>query len=317
MVLEAQGLKVSKLRIVFMGTPHFAVPCLEALAKEFTLEAVVTVPDKKQGRGRQLKASPVKEKAQELAIEVLQPESLKDDAFINRLKEINPDIICVVAFRILPKEVYTIAKIASFNIHGSLLPKYRGAAPINWAIINGDKKTGLTSFILKEKVDTGSILLKKEIEIWENMTAGDLHDKMMPIAANLAVDTVNLIEKGDFVPLEQDDSLASAAPKIFREDCRIDWTKNQSEVINFIHGVSPIPGAWTLLGDKVLKIYRVEKAENFDSEEGKILIDRKSFRVQTNDGAVRLKELQIEGKKKMSIEDFLIGNKIVNLDKLV
>ena len=184
------------------------------------------------------------------------PESLKNPDFIEQIKQIAPDIIVVIAFRILPKDVYTIAKIASFNIHGSLLPKYRGAAPINWAVINGEKTSGLTSFILQEKVDTGNVLIKKEIRLFDGITAGELHDLLMPIAADLSIETIDMLAKGNFQALPQDDTIATPAPKIFKQDCIIDWNKPAVNVRNFIHGLSPYPGAYTIMHGKHLKILK-------------------------------------------------------------
>lgn len=244
-----------------MGTPEFAVPTLEKINEIYGVKAVVTVPDKERGRGRKVSYSAVKEKAVELGIDVLQPEKLKDEDFIEKIKSYNPDIICVIAFRILPEEVYSIAKIASFNIHGSLLPKFRGAAPINRAIMAGEKKTGLTSFILKKIVDTGDILLKSEVDVTDNMTAGELHDLMMPLAAELSVKTIDLLKSGNYSPLMQNDEEASPAPKIFREECKLDISKNVLDGKNFIHSLSPYPAAFIEINDIEIKLLRVEISE--------------------------------------------------------
>ncbi len=295
--------------IVFMGTPEFSVPSLELLHKEFGVHAVVTVPDKPQGRGRKLHPSQIKQKAIELRIPVLQPEKLKDEAFISELRSYQPDIIVVIAFRILPVEVYTSAKIASFNIHASLLPKFRGAAPINWAIINGEKETGLTSFILQEKVDTGEMLLQKKFRIPENATAGDLYKLMSPLAAELAIDTCNLLLSGNYKPVKQDDTIATPAPKIFPEQCKIDWGQDAIKVKNFINGVSPEPGAWTFLDDKRIKILRAEFYDSKSVTSAQFEIINNKFIVQCNQGRISIKEIQLEGKKVMDIKDFLNGYK--------
>ena len=242
--------------IIFMGTPEFAVPTLEAIHKEFGVRAVVTVPDKPKGRGKKMLPSPVKLKALELGLPVLQPEKLKDESFYKELKQYNPDIMAVVAFRILPESIFEMANIGTFNIHGSLLPKYRGAAPINWAIINGDKESGLTSFLLKKIVDTGDMLLQNPVKIPEGSTAGDLHDMLMPVSAKLAVDTIKLLLDGDYQLMPQDNSKASPAPKIFREQCEINFAQHARDLRNYIHGVSPVPGAWTIWNGKRLKILR-------------------------------------------------------------
>lgn len=295
------------INIVFMGTPEFSVPSLERINEEFGVRAVVTVPDKPQGRGQKLQPSPVKLKAIELKIPVLQPESLKDENFIKELQSYEPDIIVVIAFKILPAAVYKSAKIASFNVHASLLPKYRGAAPINWAIINGEKITGLTTFILQDKVDTGDMLLQRKINIPENATAGDLYNLMMPLAADLAVETCQLLISGNYTPIKQDDSLASPAPKIFPEQCKIDWNQDAKKLKNFIHGVSPDPGAWTIFDGKRLKILRCIASEMKNDEAGTFAIVENKFLINCSSGSINIIELQIEGKKVMNIKDFLNG----------
>jgi methionyl-tRNA formyltransferase len=297
----------AKPNIIFMGTPEFAVPTLTKLNETFGVKAVVTVPDKPQGRGKKVLPCDVKIKAQELGISLLQPEKLKDEKFINELKTYEPDIMVVLAFRILPEEVFSISKIATFNIHASLLPKYRGAAPINWAIINGEKTTGLTSFILEKKVDTGNILLQKSIDIPEGATAGDLHDLMMPEAAQMAVDTCNLLLSGNYKLMKQDDSLASPAPKIFPEFCKISWNQHAEKVRNFIHGLSPFPGAWTIWNSERLKILRVEYSCCGKGESGFFSINDKEINVQCEKGIVTLREIQLPGKRPMKTEEFLRG----------
>lgn len=290
-----------------MGTPDFAVPTLERLHKEFGIKAVVTVEDKAQGRGRKEKPSPVKRKAEELGIKVLQPHSLKDETFLEDMKELKPDIICVIAFKILPESIYSLAKIASFNIHASLLPKYRGAAPINWAIINGDKKTGVSTFLLKKKVDTGDILAAREIEIPENATAGDMHDLLMSEAAEIAISTTRNLLEGDYSPIVQTDDEATPAPKIFREDCRIDFSRTAEDVKNFIHGMSPSPGAWTKLeSGKTLKILRAFPSEE-NIEEGAYAIVDGEFIIGCKASSLSVRQLQLEGRQAASASDFIRG----------
>jgi methionyl-tRNA formyltransferase len=295
------------VNIVFMGTPEFAVPTLEKLHSEFGVKAVVTIPDKPKGRGKQMQSSDVKLKALELGLPVLQPEKLKDESFINELKSYEPDIIVVLAFRILPEEVFKIARIATFNIHGSLLPAYRGAAPINWAIINGEKKTGLTSFILEKKVDTGNILFQKTVPITDNMTDGDLHDLLMPLAADMAVDTCNSLLSGEYQLLPQDDSKASPAPKIFPEMCEIKWNQHARELCYFINGMSPFPGAWTTWNGERLKIIRAAFSACSKGIPGEFSIAQNSFLVQCDKGIISILELQLPGKKIMKTVDFLRG----------
>ncbi len=292
--------------IIFMGTPDFAVPTMKAVNEKYGIKAVVTIPDKPKGRGQKLMPSPIKTAAIDIGLNILQPISLKDEDFINTLKELNPDIIVVVAFRILPKEVYSIAKIASFNIHGSILPKYRGAAPINYAILNGEKISGVTSFILQEKVDTGNILLKKEVSIPENSTAGDLHNLLVPLTVDCAIETIELLFSGEFTPLIQDDTQASPAPKIFKEHCKIDFNNSSDYLRRFVNHISPTPGAYTIFNNKVLKILRADFSEiNIDT--GSFLINNDGFYAGTTDFALKLLEIQVEGKNPIAVKDFLRG----------
>ncbi len=296
-----------KPNIVFMGTPEFAVPTLDKLHETFGVKAVVTVPDKPQGRGKKVMPSEIKIKALKLGIPLLQPDKLKDENFIKELKTYEPDIMVVLAFRILPEEVFSLSNIATYNIHGSLLPKYRGAAPINWAIMNGEKTTGLTSFILEKKVDTGNILLQKAIDIPEGATAGDLHDLMMPEAAQMAIDTCNLLHSGDYKLMKQDDTLASPAPKIFPEFCKISWNQHAQILRNFIHGLSPFPGAWTIWNGERLKILRVEFSACGKGVPGTYSINDNIMNVQCDKGIISLREIQLPGKRPMKIQDFLRG----------
>lgn len=299
-----------------MGTPEFAVPILEKVHSELGICAVVTVPDKLQGRGLKLQQSAVSIKATELGLPILKPEKLKDEDFISELRKFEPDIILVVAFRILPEEVFSLAKIGTFNIHASLLPRLRGAAPINWAIINGEKKTGLTTFLIDKKVDTGNLLLQEEFELPEHFTAGDLHDYMMPIAAELGVRTCELLITGNYEPKQQADSLATPAPKIFPEQAEIVWNNNSSEVRRFIHGFSPFPGARTKFEGRMMKILRVSDSDAIGIDSGEFKIGTGEFLVGCKDGTLSVQELQLEGKKAMKIMDFLNGYRGVKSGKI-
>jgi methionyl-tRNA formyltransferase len=307
------------MNIIFMGTPDFAAYALRAVHAQFPVCAVVTVPDKPKGRGLTLQSSPVKTVAQELGITtILQPESLKDAAFAEALAALKPDILVVIAFRILPREIYTLARLGAFNIHGSLLPKYRGAAPIHWTIVNGETESGVTAFLLADGVDTGAMLGRRTTSIPDGMTTGELHDVLMPLAAELAIQTCALLgsdnfANGVFKPLQQDSTTATKAPKIFRDDCRIDWNKSARAVRNFIHGMSPQPGAWTLLPDgKTLKILRCTFDDS--TEQTKPVntvcdysIVGEEWRVTCASGTVLLREVQPEGKRAMAVGEFLRG----------
>ena len=292
-----------------MGTPEFAVPSLKILLdNKYDILTVVTVPDRKKGRGLKTSVSDVKKFALEKDLKLLQPVSLKDEKFINEIKLLAPDLIIVVAFRILPKEIYTIPKYGSINLHGSLLPKYRGAAPINRAIINGDTETGVTTFFLKDKVDTGNIILQKKIKIGPDDNAGIIHDKLSITGADTVLQTVKLIEKGSIIEFTQDESLASPAPKIFRDDCRINWKMKSSEIHNFIRGLSPHPAAFTMLEKKTVKIFSSMLTHtNSESEPGTVIIDNKKLFVCTADNLIEILELQMEGKKRISALDFING----------
>lgn len=293
--------------IIFMGTPEFSVPALVQLHEKYGLKAVVTVPDKPKGRGKKLTFSPVKEKAIELGIKVFQPESLKDNTFLKDISQLDPDIFCVIAFRILPQALYEMPRIASFNIHGSLLPKYRGAAPINWAIINGENSTGLTSFVLQKQVDTGDILLKREVNIQKYETFGDLYSRLMPISAELSIETCELLISGEYTPIKQDDSQASPAPKIFRENLSINWNLEAKKIADFIHGVSPVPCAWTNWNDEKFKIFRVEVTNRSSLASGKFEIDKTGFYVGTSDYNLSLIEFQLPAKKSVKFNEFYRG----------
>ena len=294
-----------------MGTPEFAVPSLKILSRH-NISAVVTVPDKARGRGLKLSQSAVKKFALENGLNILQPEKLKDEMFVNQIKSLKPDLIVVVAFRLLPKEIYTIPQYSSINLHASLLPKYRGAAPISRAIINGEKETGVTTFFLKDKVDTGSIIMQNYCEITEEDDAGTLHDKLMELGALTVYSTVNIIEYSDGKPpvSAQDESQASSAPKIFKEDSRIDWNKPIEIVYNFIRGLSPNPAAFTVLNDKVIKIYKTRKSETGSQEKpGKFIVSGEKIFVSCAEGQLEILELQLESKKRMNSLEFINGNR--------
>ena len=300
-----------------MGTPDFAVAPLRKLVEnDFSVVGVITVADKPAGRGRKIRMSPVKVYAESKNIPVLQPTNLKDEYFIHELKNLNADLQIVVAFRMLPEVVWTMPPMGTFNLHASLLPNYRGAAPINWAIINGDIKTGVSTFFLQHEIDTGNILLQKEVDINESDNAGSLHDKLMVIGADLVKETVDKLIADDLDPIPQKELLASnsvlkEAPKLFKEDCRINFNSSTDEVYNFIRGLSPYPAAHTRIklesGDeKALKVFSVEKIA-IRGDVGEIRLVDDQLIAFTSDGALRIVELQMEGKKRMKSEDFLRG----------
>lgn len=301
------------LRIVYMGTPEFAVAALEALVEGgYNVVGVVTMPDKPVGRhGSVLQASPVKQYAVDKGLKVLQPERLKDESFLGELRALRADLQIVVAFRMLPEVVWSMPPLGTFNAHASLLPKYRGAAPINWAIIRGERETGMTTFMLKHEIDTGDIIQQVRVPIFEGDNAGTLHDRLMTLSASLVTETVDSLIEGTLVTHPQQDAEATDAPKIFRETCKIDWNRPTAEVHNFIRGLSPYPGAWTMLGDKVLKIFESTPHPGEHEAPGTLYSDGRSvLEFSAADGVIRVKTLQMEGKKRMSTEDFLRGTKL-------
>ena len=306
------------LRIIFMGTPEFAVASLDALVNAgCNIVGVITAPDKPAGRGLKLQESAVKKYAVEKGLRILQPEKLKNSQFLQELRSLNADIQIVVAFRMLPEAVWNMPPMGTINVHASLLPQYRGAAPINWAIINGEKETGVTTFKLKHEIDTGDILLQEKTPISENETAGELHDQLKESGAKVLVKTIQGLADGTLNETSQSEILNSKsemikhAPKIFTETCKIDWSKPINEVHNLIRGLSPFPGAFTYLNDKLLKIYRGEKEDKQSTiSEGQFETDNKTFlKFACNNGFILVKELQLEGKKRMNVEDFLRGHK--------
>lgn len=302
------------LRIIFLGTPDFAVASLEALIQnKYNVVAVVTAPDKPAGRGMQLKASAVKECAIEHNIPVLQPEKLKDPNFIEVLKSFHADVQIVVAFRMLPEVVWNMPPLGTINVHASLLPNYRGAAPINWAIINGEQETGVTTFRLKHEIDTGNILLQQKVAILPEDNIGTLYNKLMNEGAQLLIATLDGIIDNTIISLPQDENaMQHHAPKIFKEHCKIDFNKPAQEIHNIIRGLSPIPGAFTFLNEKTFKIYLSSfEIENHKLPIGSINSDNKTYlKFATINGWLYAKEVQLEGKKRMNIIDFLRGHKI-------
>jgi methionyl-tRNA formyltransferase len=303
------------MKIVFMGTPQFAIPSLSKLTQsQHRLEAVVTIPDKPQGRGQKLSESPVKNFAAGLGLKVLTPENLNEENFIRSLREINPDLIAVVAFRILPEEIFSLPPLGTINLHASLLPKFRGAAPINWAIINGETKTGLTTFYIRKKVDTGDMILQREIVIGPDETFGELSERMANFGAEMLIETIHQVEKGEVQLLKQDDSLASRAPKITPEHCRIDWSADARRIKNLIRGLSPHPGAYALFRGRILKIYKADAVGevihtgNFGEVGESDIPD--SVLIRTGRGLIKLLEVQPESKKKMSADEFQRGYRV-------
>lgn len=304
------------MKIGFMGTPEFAVPSLKAIVEsKYEVVAVVTNQDEPQGRGLKVFPPAIKTAALELGLRVLQVSSLKDQTFIDDMTVLSPDVIVVVAFRILPREIYSIPKLGTFNLHASLLPKYRGAAPINWAIINGEKETGVTTFFLDDKVDTGRVILQKKLQIGENETAGELSRRLSFLGAEAVVETLKKIQDGAVELMEQDNSQSTKAPKITKEDCLVHWSKSAIAVHNFIRGFSPEPGAYTFLGPKMMKIFKSKVQSSFVDNRGRmdpgtIRVNAGKLFVSCGEGFVEILELQLEGKKKLASEEFLRGARV-------
>jgi methionyl-tRNA formyltransferase len=304
------------VRIVFMGTPAFAVASLNELVEAgFNIVGVITAPDKPAGRGMELQQSEVKKYSIEKELKVLQPTKLKDEIFLEELRSLKADMQIVVAFRMLPEVVWNMPKMGTINLHGSLLPQYRGAAPINWVIINGEKTTGVTTFKLQHEIDTGDILMSELIDIDENETAGSLHDKMKIVGAKLLLKTVKLVSEEGLIVKPQSTMIANDeltlkhAPKIFTETCKIDWQNSGKSIIDLIRGLSPYPAAFSFMNEKKLKIFEANFIEETHTlKTGEIETDQKSFlRFACYDGFINVKDIQLEGKKRMQIEDFLRG----------
>ncbi len=306
---------MNTLRIIFMGTPEFAVPSLEILVQnKFNVVAVITAPDKPQGRGQKLTPSPVKECALKYNLPVLQPANLKSAEFQEELKSYQANLQIVVAFRMLPEVVWSMPAIGTFNLHASLLPQYRGAAPINWAIINGERETGVTTFFLKHEIDTGSIIFQEKETILETDDAGSLYERLMHKGANLVLKTVQAIEQGDYPSLPQSEATEiKHAPKIFKETCEINWNQPSKKIIDFVRGLSPYPAAWSKINDKVYKVFRCSLSNSQQStiDSQPWITDNKTFlTIKTTDGWVSIDEFQPEGKKRMNVSEFFRGNKL-------
>jgi len=320
---------MNDVRIVFMGTPDFAVGVLQSLIDhKFNVVGVITAPDKPKGRGQKMNQSAVKKFAIEKQLTLLQPTNLKSEDFLHALKKLEANLQIVVAFRMLPKVVWQLPTLGTFNLHASLLPDYRGAAPINWAIINGDTKTGVTTFFIDEKIDTGEIILQDEVEIDIKDSAGDLHDKLMKVGSKLVVDTVKLIQKGTVKTLKQShvkdlvvNDIEKSAPKIYKETCKIDWNLPIITIYNKIRGLSPYPTSWTII-DNInekfeAKIYFADKIiEDHPFSIGKIIASKSELKVAVKEGFIMIYEMQLPGKRKMKIKDLLNGFKFNENSKM-
>ena len=307
-----------ELNIVFMGTPEFAVTILEKLITEsYNIKAVITAPDRPAGRGRKLQGSAVKNCALQNELPILQPANLKDEEFIKELETFNADLFIVVAFRMLPKVVWSIPSMGTFNLHGSLLPQYRGAAPINWAVINGETETGVTTFFIDEKIDTGQTLISKRLSIGENETAGELHDRMMFLGAETVVDTVELIRLGKAAPKPQIEGGLKSAPKISKQDCLLDLNQPINNIHNFIRGMSPYPTAWIKLQhkatseQKTLKLFQTKILNNENHLSNQLKNDNKTLVLETTTGTLLINEIQLEGKKRLDATSFIAGFDVI------
>lgn len=305
---------MEKLRIVFMGTPEFAVGILDTIIKNnYEVVGVITAADKPAGRGQKLKYSAVKEYALENNLRLLQPTNLKDESFLEELKSLNANLQIVVAFRMLPKVVWEMPKLGTFNLHASLLPNYRGAAPINWAIINGETKTGVTTFFIDDKIDTGAMILSSETDIDPNENAGQLHDRLMNLGSTTVVETLAMIEKGNInTIIQKEDADIKTAYKLNKENCKIDWTKSALEINNLIRGLSPYPAAWSMFSDKNeewnVKIYESKIIiENHTHEVGSIICSKKEIKIAVKNGFIQISSLQFPGKKRMTASELLNG----------
>jgi len=316
--------KKEKLRIVFMGTPEFAVAILDKLVQnDYDIVGVITSPDKPAGRGRKMHESAIKIYAKEKGLNVLQPINLKDKGFLKELSELKANLQIVVAFRMLPRAVWEMPKYGTFNLHASLLPNYRGAAPINWAIINGEKETGVTTFFIDDKIDTGEMILQEKVVIETDETAGTLHDKLMHLGADLVLKTVEEIENGSVVRKKQQISKElKEAPKIQKDTCKVDWGKPLDQVYNHIRGLSPYPSAWTILlnGEEeiFLKIYEVSKEkEKHGLKNGQLIFNKKELKVAVKDGYINLLKIQLPGKRKMETKEVLNGLNLAKTASMV
>nr|WP_322626311.1 methionyl-tRNA formyltransferase [uncultured Flavobacterium sp.] len=310
---------MNKLKIVFMGTPEFAVGILDAIyQRNYDIVGVITAPDKPAGRGQKIKYSAVKEYALEKGLTLLQPTNLKDEAFLAELKALGANLQVVVAFRMLPEAVWKMPELGTFNLHASLLPQYRGAAPINWAVINGEERTGVTTFFIDEKIDTGAMILKEEIEIKPDETAGALHDRLMELGKDAVVKTLTLIEAGNVqTTIQPQNGDIKTAYKLNKDNCKIDWTRPGQEIYNQIRGLSPYPAAWTFIADKGeewnVKVYEAtfEKYQH-NHATGALIVEEKDIKVFTIDGFLVLRSLQFPGKRRMNAKEMLNGMSFTN-----
>jgi methionyl-tRNA formyltransferase len=306
-------MKKEDLRIVFMGTPEFAVPILDKLIQnEYSIVGVVTAPDRPSGRGQKINESAVKVFSKSNGLTVLQPTNLKDDSFLSTLKALNANLQIVVAFRMLPKVVWQMPSLGTFNLHASLLPDYRGAAPINWAIINGEKETGVTTFFIDEKIDTGAVILQSKVEISPTENAGELHDKLMQLGANLVLKTVQSIETGAVKTFVQPLKETKTAYKLNKDNCKVDWNTSTQSIYNQVRGLHPYPAAWGLLsnGDELLNIKLYEVRKHFEAhkfEIGKLISSRKAIKIAVKDGYIELVNFKFPGKRQMDAVSFLNG----------
>ncbi len=305
---------MEKLRIIFMGTPEFAVGILDTIIKNnYDVVGVITAADKPAGRGQKIKYSAVKEYALANNLTLLQPTNLKDESFLTELKALNANLQIVVAFRMLPKVVWEMPTLGTFNLHASLLPNYRGAAPINWAIINGETKTGVTTFFIDDKIDTGAMILNSEIAIEPEENAGQLHDRLMLLGSKTVIDTLKVIENGNVTTtIQEDDNEIKTAYKLNKENCKIDWTKSGEEINNLIRGLSPYPASWCFLKDKdeelSIKIYEAKLvSESHSYEVGSLISSKKEIKIAIKDGFIQLLSLQLPGKKRMQVAELLNG----------
>lgn len=312
-----------ELKIVFLGTPDFAVESLDRLYKGgYNIVGVVTMPDKPAGRGHKLLFSPVKQYALDHGLHLMQPVSLKSQEFVDELRGLNADLFIVIAFRMLPEVVWTMPRLGTFNLHASLLPRYRGAAPINWAVINGDTETGVTTFFLKHEIDTGDIIAQERVEILPTDNVGDVHDRLMMLGADLTIKTIDDIIAGTLTTIPQDkllgDSEATPAPKIFKETCKIDWTAPAENVHNLVRGLSPYPAAWATLSDGdtelgAVKIFETRITDTPSATPGEIIIEGNTLTVGCGDGrSLEIISLQAPGKRRMPVADFLRGSRLTN-----
>jgi methionyl-tRNA formyltransferase len=305
---------MEKLRIVFMGTPEFAVGILDTIIKNnYNVVGVITAADKPAGRGQKIKYSAVKEYALANNLTLLQPTNLKDESFLDELKALNANLQIVVAFRMLPEVVWKMPKLGTFNLHASLLPNYRGAAPINWAIINGDTKTGVTTFFIDDKIDTGAMILNSETAIAPDENAGQLHDRLMQLGSETVLETLALIEKGNVITtIQKENPEIKTAYKLNKENCKIDWTKPAVEIYNLIRGLSPYPSAWCFISDKNeewnVKIHEAKMTlEDHNYDTGSLICSKKEMKIAVKDGFIQVLSIQFPGKKKMSTPELLNG----------